>query len=361
MTRSSRTLFVFALSAGLAFAATTALHADVRSDQKTKFQLAGALGKVVNFFGGKAARDGVTSTVAVKGDRKLTMNDSTGQIIDLAEERIYDLDIKKKQYSVITFAELRRQMEEARKKAAEEARKEQAADKDAAKPDAKAETKADPDAKQYDVDFEVKNTGEQKQINGFATSQSVMTITVREKGKTLQESGGMVLNSDLWLTPSIPAMKEVAEFDMKYAQKLFGPMVSGASPQDMASAMAMYPAMKPALEKMAAEGRKLQGTAVLTVTTLDAVKSAEEVAAEQKSDGSSSSSGSSAPTSVGGLLGGFGKRMAQRKNNDQAAPAAQKDRVTVLTTTSEVLKVATTVGAEEVAVPAGFKETKGSR
>ena len=357
MTRS-RTLFVFALSASLAFAATAALHADVRSDQKTKFQLAGALGKVVNFFGGKAARDGVTSTVAVKGDRKLTMNDSTGQIIDLAEEKIYDLDIKKKQYSVITFAELRRQMDEARKKAEEEARKEQAA---AAKDEPKAETKADPDAKQYDVDFEVKNTGEQKQINGFATSQSVMTITVREKGKTLQESGGMVLNSDLWLTPSIPAMKEVAEFDMKYAQKLFGPMVSGASAQDMASAMAMYPAMKPALEKMAAEGRKLEGTAVLTVTTLDAVKSAEEVAAEQTSGSSSSSSGSSAPTSVGGLLGGFGKRMAQRKNNDAAAPAAQKDRVTVLTTTSEVLKVATTVGAEEVAVPAGFKETKGSR
>ena len=354
MTRSPRTLFVFALSASLAFAATAALHADVRSDQKTKFQLAGALGKVVNFFGGKAARDGVTSTVAVKGDRKLTMNDSTGQIIDLAEEKIYDLDIKKKQYTVITFAELRRQMEEARKRAEEEARKEQpAAEKEA--------PKADPDAKQFDVDFEVKNTGEQKQINGFATSQSVMTITVREKGKTLQESGGMVLNSDLWLTPSIPAMREVVDFDMKYAQKLFGPMMSGASAQDMASAMAMYPAMKPALEKMAAEGRKLQGTPVLTVTTIDAVKSAEQVAAEQKSGASSSSSGSSAPTSVGGLLGGLGKRMAQRKNNDEAAPAAQKDRATVLTTTSEVLKVATTVGAEEVAVPAGFKEVKASR
>ena len=52
--------------------------------------------------------------------------------------------------------------------------------------------------------------------------------------------------------------------------------------------------------------------------------------------------------------------MAQRKNNDEAA-AAPKDRLTVVTTTSEVLKVATTVGAEEVAVPAGFKETKGSR
>ncbi len=43
--------------------------------------------------------------------------DSTGQIIDLAEEKIYDLDIKKKTYKVTTFAELRKQMEEAKREA----------------------------------------------------------------------------------------------------------------------------------------------------------------------------------------------------------------------------------------------------
>ncbi|MFN7983703.1 MAG: hypothetical protein U0Q11_17790 [Vicinamibacterales bacterium] len=346
----SRTAAAVALSATLAFASTAALHADVRSDQRTKFQLAGVLGKMVNFFGGKAAREGVTSTVALKGNRKLTMNDTTGQIVDLSEEKIYDLDVKKKQYSVMTFADLRRRMEEAKKKAEEDAKKAEASgDKDV--------PQRDPNAKEYEVDFEVKNTNEKKDINGFATTQSIMTITVREKGKTLQESGGMVLTSDLWMTPSIAAMKEIAEFDMKYAEKLFGPMMSGASPQEMAQAMAMYPAMKPALEKMAAEGRKLQGTPILTTTTLDAVKSAEQMAAEAKSSKDSSSSGGDAPTSVGGLIGGLGRRMAQRKSNDSAA-AAPKDRATVLTTTNEVLKVATAVTAEEVAVPAGFKLVK---
>ena len=346
----SRSRIAVALAACLVLG-TQALRADVRSDQKTKFQLAGALGKVVNIFGGKAARDGVTSTVAVKGSRKMVMTDAGGQIIDLDEEKIYDLDIKKKSYKVTTFADVRRQMEEAKKRAEEEMKKEQASEK--AEP-----AKQDPNAKQYDVDFTVKNTGEKKDVNGFSTSQSIMTITVREKGKTLQQSGGMVVTSDLWMTPSIPAMKEVAEFDMKYAQKLFGPMVSGASPQDMASAMAMYPMMKPALEKMAAEGSKLQGTPVLTVTTIDAVKSPDQIAAEQSSaSDSKSSSGGGVPTSVGGLIGGFGKRMAQKKTSDEAA-AGPKDRATVVTTTTEVLKVATTVTAEEVAVPAGFKETK---
>ena len=65
----------------LAIAATASVSADVRTDQRVKFQLGGALGKLVNMFGGKGAREGVTSVVAVKGDRKATMSDVTGQII----------------------------------------------------------------------------------------------------------------------------------------------------------------------------------------------------------------------------------------------------------------------------------------
>src|SRR5215217_4046927 len=135
MTRSRLAL---ALVACLALVSTQKLRADVRSDQKTKFQLAGALGRMVNMFGGKAAREGVTSTVAVKGNRMITMNDATGQIIDLSEEKIYDIDVKKKSYRVITFAELRRQMEEARTKAEEEARKEQPTKAEPAKQDPNA-------------------------------------------------------------------------------------------------------------------------------------------------------------------------------------------------------------------------------
>ncbi len=346
----SHSRIALALAACLAVASTQALRADVRSDQKTKFQLAGPLGKVVNFFGGKAARDGVTSTVALKGNRMMTTTgDSGGQIIDLTEEKVYNLDLKKKSYTVVTFAQLRQQMEDARKRAQEEAAKNPEADKPAQR---------DPNAKEVEVDFDVKNTGEKKDINGFATTQSIMTITVREKGKTLQQAGGMVLTSDIWLTPSIPAMKEVADFHMKYAQKLYGPMIEGASPQDMASAMAMYPQMKPALERMAAEGRKLQGTAILTTTTIDAVQSAEQMAASQSSAGDAKSSGGSAPTSVGGLIGGFGRRMAKKKEDEPAVAAGPKDRATVLTTTNETLKLSTTVADAEVAVPAGFKESK---
>lgn len=346
----SRSRTALAFVAVLALTSTQALRADVRSEEKTKFQLAGALGRVVNIFGGKAAREGITTSTAVKGNRMMTTSgDNTGQIIDLAEEKVYNLDLRKKSYTVITFADMRRQMEEAQKRAAEEAKKEQPAD-----------AKQDPNAKQYDVDFEVKNTGEKKDVNGFSTSQSIMTITVREKGKTLQQSGGVVLTTDMWMTPAIPAMKEVSDFRMKYFEKVYGTMFEGASPQDMASAMAMYPQMKPALEKMAAEARKLQGTPVQTTMTVDAVQSAEQLAAS--ANGSSSDSkagGNSAPPSVGGLAGRFAARMARKKDDEKPAEAAgPKDRATVITSTFEVLKVSTSVSADEVAIPAGFKENK---
>src|SRR5438128_4766849 len=192
----------------LAFSPSS-LRADVRADEKGRVELAGILGRMFNMFGGKAAREGVTSTVAVKGDRKATLNDATGQIVDLNEEKVYDLDIKKKSYKVTTFAELRRRMEEARKKAEEDARKEEGRDKD------KSAT-PDPNQKEVEIDFDVKDTGQKKAINGFDTHQVIMTIAVREKGKTLEQSGGLVLTSDMSLAPQIAALKEVANFDMRY-------------------------------------------------------------------------------------------------------------------------------------------------
>jgi hypothetical protein len=350
MTRSRTALVVAAI---FLVTGSAAVRADVRADEKTKLEFAGLMGRMMNLFGGKAAREGVTSMVAVKGDRKATLNDSTGQIVDLAEEKIYDLDLKKKNYRVTTFAEIRRQMEEARKKAAEEMKKEQAKAETAPPP------KEPPQENNLEIDFEVKKTGEKRIVNGFDTQQTLMIITLREKGKKLDESGGLVLTNDMWLTPSIPAMKEVAEFDLRYAKQLFGPMIAGASAEQMASAMALYPMLKPGMEKMGAELSKIEGTPVLTTLTADAVKSQAQLAEEEKQRQSenSSSTTSSVSGGVGGFLGGLAKKAAAKKVG-AGGDDAGKPRVTFMTTTTEVLKVVTTVSPTDVAIPAGFKESK---
>jgi hypothetical protein len=318
------------------------LRADVRADQKGHVEFGGMLGRMVNVFGGKAAREGVTSIVAVKGDRKATVSEVTGQIIDLGEEKIYDLDMKRRTYRVTTFAELRRQMEEARQKAEEDARREPANEKpETAPPDEKQ--------KQVEVDFDVRDTGEKRTINGFDTREVVMTITVREKGRTLDEGGGLVLSSDMWLAPKIPAMREIADFDVRYARKLQGPMVAGASAEQMAAALAMYPFLKDAIGRMNAEGVKMDGTPIQTITKVESVKSADEMQQEQQSEQNSQSDGGG----LGGrLMGGLAKKIAKKKADQNGAA----NRATVLTVNAEVLQVTTAVSADDLAVPAGFQE-----
>jgi hypothetical protein len=323
-----------------------AIRADVRTEEKSRVEFGGVLGRMVNIFGGKGAREGVTSSIAVQGDRLSRMNDMSGQIIDLGEEKVYDLDLRKKQYTVTTFAELRRRMEEAQRKAEESARKANAKE---AKADAK---ERDPNQKEVEVDFDLKETGQKKTINGFDTREVVMTITLREKGKTLEQGGGMVLTDDMWLAPKIAAMKEIAEFNQRYAVKLQGPMMAGASAQDLAAAMAMYPMMKQAVARMSTENVKMDGTPISSTVTMDAVQSAEQSAQEAKRDDDSKPDAS---TSVGSLLSGLAKRKAAQKQEGQNE---NKGRSTFMTTTNEVLKVTTAVSAADVAIPAGFKENK---
>ena len=47
--------------------------AEVKTREKTHVSLGGMMGKMFNLFGGKAAKEGVVATTAVKGNRKATM------------------------------------------------------------------------------------------------------------------------------------------------------------------------------------------------------------------------------------------------------------------------------------------------
>jgi hypothetical protein len=175
-----------------------------------------------------------------------------------------------------------------------------------------------------------------------------MTITLREKGKTLEQGGGMVVTDDMWLAPKIAAMKEIAEFNQRYALKLQGPMIAGASTQDLAAAMAMYPMMKQAVARMNTENVKMDGTPISSIVTMDAVQSAEQAAQDSKRDDDSKPD---AGSPVGSLLSGLAKRRQKQEGQNE-----NKGRSTFMTTTNEVLKVTTAVSAADVAIPAGFKE-----
>ena len=97
--------------------AASPAYAEVKTRDKTQVKFEGMLGRMFSLFGGKGAKEGIEGKTAVKGNRKATLTETGGTIVDLTEEKVYDIDAKKKQYTVTTFEELRRRMREARERA----------------------------------------------------------------------------------------------------------------------------------------------------------------------------------------------------------------------------------------------------
>jgi hypothetical protein len=302
--------------------------ADVKNREKAQVKFEGGLGLMMRMFGGKAASEGIVSTNAVKGDRKVTITDTTGRIVDLAEEKIYELDIKNKSYRVTTFAEMRKKLQEARERAAKQA-------KDA--PKEQGEPAAQPSGKEVEVDFDMKETGQTKSIAGYDAREVIMTVTVREKGKTLDESGGLVLTADSWIGPDIPAMRELAEFEMKY-WKAIAPETAAISAEQMAAVAAMYPMIKQAMDKMNQEKVNLKGTPLAMTMTVDGVKSKAQLEEQSKNSGGG-----------GGGIGGALARRMMKKSDDT------KPRATIFTVSNETLEIATSVAPADLEIPAGFK------
>jgi hypothetical protein len=323
-----------AVLAAVAAAGGTALRADVQTQQKTRVQFAGGLGRIVNMFGGKAAREGIVQTIAVKGDRMMTTNDKTAELIDLAEEKVYNIDLDSKSYKVVTFAEMRQKMQEAQAKAKEHV--------DASKD--KQEKPAEPQKKMA-VDVSTKETGQKKAINGFDCKEVITTVTMHEDGKTLEQSGGMVMTTDSWVTAPIPAMKEVAAFRKRYFEKLSG-MDMQAFAEQMAQAYAMYPQMKDLMGRTRVEGAKVDGTAISTIATIETVQSPEQKQQKADQDKQQETSGG-----IGGMLA----HKMMKKHEQSADTGADPNRSQLMTSTLEVLSVASSVTADAVTIPAGFK------
>jgi hypothetical protein len=315
-----------------------AVEAGVKTEERTLVKFGGPLGGILNKFGGKASKEGVVQSVAVVGDRKLTLAGDRGEIVDLAEERIYELDLKKKTYSVTTYAELKAKIEEQRARAEKEAA-------EARKKEEKQEGAAEPPATELEVDVEMSETGQKRTIAGHEARQVTTKAWVHEKGKKIQQSGGLLVTTDTWLGPKIDALAEVAEFDRRYGLKMaelmgFTAPAAAASAGQMASLAAMYPGLLKAMEKIEAESKNvdMSGSSLASGLTITAWKSAAQVAEAQKQS----------EDMGGGLSGLLAKKLV--KKGDPSDP-----RTEVLASTSEMLAITPDAGAADVAIPAGYK------
>ncbi len=309
--------------AAIALLAASLAFGDASVQQKTQVHFGGALGGVINAFGRGATHEGVTSDVAVRGDRKISRTGDSAEIIDLGQEKIYHLDYGRKTYSVVTFDQLRKQFEE------QQARSQKTESR-------RGEKNEGP---QYEVDFDVKSTGNHEVINGWKTHEEIATVTVHEKGKPIEKSGGFVLTADLWIGPHVAAMRELTEFDQRFMRKLYGETFD-IDMRQMAAMMAMTPAFGKAMKAYAENASRLEGTPIRSHLTFDSV-----TGTESQQNGQQQESPSSA-------LGSFVHRMRHRDKSDQEGPQHSM----LFETTNEILSASSHASAEEVAIPAGFRE-----
>jgi len=308
----------------LLVAAAAGLSAEAKVQQRTQLKLEGMLGKMAGMFGGKAAKEGVVTTVAVKGNRRMSTSDTTAELVDLDAEKVYRIDLRGKTYTVQTFDEIRKQFQKNEAKAQQEAAKE--------KPDGKQP--------EMEIEIDVKKTGQQKSLAGYPCDQVILTLTMHEKGKTVEQGGGMTMVADMWMAPKVAAMQDNLAFETRYMQKLYGPEAVNAA-RDLAQAMAMYPNMKPAMARLQQEGSKLDGTPLLTTMTMSGAGSPE---------GESAGGGQTGGGGMAGALGGmFGKK------KPAAEPSGGGKAATLLTTVTEVLSIGPS-DAQDVEIPAGFRQ-----
>ncbi len=317
---------ILAISAVIALTAGAAM-ADATIDQKTQIHFNGALGGIMNRFGGSATREGVINETVVKGNRKMTRTEDRGELIDLDAEKIYTIDFGRKTYTVMTFEEMRKRFEEGQE------RMQKSSERRASKDEQKGP--------EWEFEFHIKATGKTETINGWSTREQVATVIAHEKGKTLEQSGGFVLTSDMWMGPNVPAMKEVADFDRRYIQKLYGPSFD-AEMVKMAAALAMQPMLGKAMKELGTHRSSFEGTPIRTTTTFETVPGP----ATQQADNSDSAP----PTSPGAaLLGGLMKRRQSRQGDDGG-------HASLFDSLSELTKATTTASTADVTIPADFKQ-----
>ena len=328
MRRSLSACVIVAATLGLG---AVAVRADVKTRETTSVKLGGVMGGIVNKLSGQSGKDGLTSTVALKGSRLARINDVTGQIIDLSEEKIYDLDMKKKEYKVTTFEEMRQRIKQAQADAAKQA-----------KNDPASAGEAQPSGKEYEFDVDVKDTGQTKTVAGYNAREVIVTVTEHEKGKKVEESGGFILTTDEWLAPKVAALDEIRDFDAKYAKAIYGDLAANLDMQQLATMNALYPAFQQMSVQTAGKAASLDGTPVAGTMTFESVKSADAMKQAQQANTSSSAGG--------GLGGMLARRIAPKPNTDQ--------KTTALTSTHEYLSIELAASADDVAIPMGFKEKK---
>jgi hypothetical protein len=269
-------------------------------------KFAGAFSKQARQVG-----DPILTSVMVKGNRMIRNSKDHSEIIVLDAGTVTEIDHLRKQYTTVTFEQMRQQMEAAVAKAKAEQSKQQE----------QPQQPSSNDSQNVDLKFNIKvrNTGASKDVAGLSAKESIMTMTVDATDQKFGQTGSLAITTDMYLAPDIPGYDEVRDFDRRYAIK---------------------PAAGKGMADMVEEMSKLKGIPVLQImrmgTTIDGtpLPAASEaplpVGPPPPSAGDIAKQSASSAIMSSLPFGGFGKKKKQEAPppaTDAAQPTADDCRL----------------------------------
>lgn len=332
------------------------LLADFSYEQTSKIT-GGMIAGMMKFAGAfsKQAREPMIATVAVKGDRMVNLSARHASIIDLGKETITSVDFDKKQYSVMTFAEMKQMLQQVSEN---------------------MKNPKDTDKVNMDFNVSVKDTGATRQIGGFDTHEMIMSFEMQGTDKQSGQKGGMAMTVDMWIAPKVAGFEEISDFHKRMAQEL-----NWTPGEGMMGMLQSRPELVKGMAQIYKESAKLNGMPVYQVIKMggkidgqaqgpSSPPAQQQPASRANSD--SQTERQSASGAVGGALagrlglGGFGRRKKQQDEppetmdraaaNDNAQPPADASGVLMEMTTELTSFSAAPVDPAKFEVPSGFKK-----
>lgn len=336
---------------------STSIHADADFTYRERVQITGGtvvtMMKFAGVFSRQARKAGepILSTVMVKGNRMVRIDQDQTEMIDLDAGTVTMIDHAKRQYTTVTFEQMRKQMEAA----AARARAEQAKEQHQAPPQTSGA-----DSPKIDVKFKVKvrSTGASKEVAGLSSKESILTMNMDATDQKSGQAGSLAITNDMYLAPEIPGYEEVREFDKRYAIKM-GTVVRAAI-NDQMIAMMQQPAVAQGMADMIQEMSKLKGIPVLQImrigTTINGMPlpAASEVLLPVGPPPPTVGSVAKAAVMSSLPFGGFGKKKKQEEEPPMAIDSAAG--VVLMESTTQYTDLSrASVDASQFAVPSGYR------
>lgn len=278
----------------------------------------------------------------------------TAEITQLDEDQVFELDLKKKQYTQTSLSARRAEMEKAMQQRNEQAGQSQ---QPGSPVDQSQCEWSQPTA-------DVKKTGEKTTIAGFSAEHTLITVTQSCKNKDTGEVCDFGLALDQWLAPKFDGSAERQAFYQRYAEKMG--LGSAASRDFAQNAQAMFAGYKDLWAEVAKKAGKLDGYPVRSTFALavgGAQCTSQQQAGNAAAAGSPAKEALAAAGQIGSAIGGlFGKKKdsAAATPPPAAAPTLLVNgMVPLMTVSSELLSIShDTIAAEQFAPPADFKKVE---